>query len=88
MTAKKKAKELVEKFVNADFNCTDCNMPYCDVGCTTLSISEAKQCALMCVDETQKELKKVRSILMLGGKASIDLQISYYETVKQEIEKL
>jgi len=31
MTPKEKAKELVDKYLNADFNCKDCDMPVCDM---------------------------------------------------------
>lgn len=45
-----KAKELVDKYLNAEFNCKDCNMPYCDIPCTKLALFEAKQCALITVE--------------------------------------
>ena len=75
MTPKEKAKQLVEKYLNASFNCTDCDIPYCDIQCTKLSINEAKQCALIAVDEI----------------LNLDLSVegrSYWMEVKIEIEKL
>ena len=51
MNAQEKAKELVEKFLNAEFNCKECNMPFCDIPCTKLSLFEAKQFAIIAVDE-------------------------------------
>ena len=63
MTAKEKAKELVDKFLNEQNN--------------TEEISEAKQCALICVDEV---LDAVISIA--------DKKYEFYTEVKQEINKL
>lgn len=76
MTPKEKAKELVDKYLNAPFNCKDCDMPYCDIRCTQLMKSEAKQCALIAVDE----------ILNTGTLGS--LLEEYYKEVKQEIINL
>ena len=59
MTAKDKAKELVEKFI-----WIDCR-------------SDAKQCALICVDEM---LKAVITIA--------DRRFDFYTEVKQEIKQL
>jgi hypothetical protein len=50
MTPKEKAEELINKYLNASFNCKDCEMPYCDIKCTMLSKREAKVCALITVD--------------------------------------
>jgi len=72
--AKLKAKELVDKYLNAPFNCKDCDMPYCDIKCITLSNPAAKQCALIAVDEILDACKTYLS--------------SYYLEVKKEIEKL
>jgi hypothetical protein len=49
--ANDKAKELVNKYLNASFNCKDCDMPFCDVPCTMLDLREAKECALICAEE-------------------------------------
>ena len=74
MKAKDKAKELVDKYLNASFNCKDCDMPFCDVPCTMLNLSEAKECALICADELIEYT---------------DWQeVNYWLEVKQEIEKL
>jgi hypothetical protein len=71
MIPKEKAEELVDKYLNASFNCKDCDMPYCDIRCTQLMKSEAKVCALIAVDE----------IISLVGRYS-----NYWQEVKQEIE--
>ena len=71
MEPKEKAKELVDKYLNASFNCKDCDMPYCDIRCTQLMKSEAKVCASIAVDE----------IISLVGRYS-----NYWQEVKQEIE--
>jgi hypothetical protein len=76
MKAKEKAKELVDKYLNASFNCKDCDMPYCDVGCTQLMEIEAKICSLIAVDE------------ILDTGALGNLLEEYYLKVKQEIEQL
>jgi hypothetical protein len=51
MTPTEKANELVNKYLNASFNCKGCNMPFCDAPCTQLSLHEAKECALIAVEE-------------------------------------
>ena len=58
MTPKEKAKELIGKYINASFNCTDCDTPYCDIKCTSLSKFEAKLCALIAVNEILEVLSK------------------------------
>ena len=78
MTPKEKAKELVDKYLNASFNCKDCDMPYCDMKCTNLSVREAKQCALIAVDE----LLKVSTFFKL------EAETEYWNEVKTEIEAL
>ncbi len=60
MTAKEKAKELVDK--------------YWDFHLLRLEDYEAKQCALICVDEILEEC--------------LDIKESYWQEVKQEINKL
>jgi hypothetical protein len=74
MTAKEKAEELVNKYLNASFNCKGCDMPFCDVGCTNLIEIEAKQCALIAVDEIL--------ICCIGSHED------YWQQVKQEITNL
>jgi hypothetical protein len=78
MSAKDKAKELVDKYLNASFNCKDCDMPFCDVPCTMLNLSEAKECALICVDE----------LIILGVFTTGSIADQYYSEVKKEIQKL
>lgn len=81
MTPKEKAIELVNRYKKASFNCTDCDMPYCDVPCTRLSIDEAKECALITLDEI---LEMDLPIYEEDVAAFYD----YWEKVKEEIEKL
>ena len=69
MTAKDKAKELIDKFtlyLGTDVSGEEC---YVD-------ILEAKQGALLCVDEIVKNTLQVPQVL------------DYWNEVKQEIEKL
>jgi len=80
MTPKEEAKELVDKYLNASFNCKDCDMPFCDVPCTMLSITEAKECALIAVDEIA---------LKINGHhkdAELTTFIEYWQEVKKEIK--
>ena len=67
MTAKEKAKELVDKFLNEQNN--------------TEEISEAKQCALICVDE------KIKTAIDLNG-GMFSGFVEGLQEVKQEINKL
>jgi hypothetical protein len=74
MTAKDKAKELVERFLALKkINPNAITRPW--------NWQEAKQCALICVDE-------MLSIYDAEGYDSEDYKIVYLEEVKQEIEKL
>jgi hypothetical protein len=74
MKAKDKAKELVDKYFNASFNCKDCDIPFCESPCTMLDLREAKECALICVDELIEYT---------------DWQeVNYWQEVKEEIQKL
>jgi len=82
MTPKEKAKELVNKYLNASFNCKDCDMPYCDMKCTNLSVNEAKQCALIAVDEVLKT-----NPYEWDGE-DLNSTIDYWDEVKKEIELL
>ena len=63
MTAKEKAKELVDMFLNEQND--------------TEEISQAKQCALICVDEVLKVAATIA-----------DKKFDFYTEVKQEINKL
>lgn len=78
MTAKDKAFELVNKYKNAAFNCNDCDMPWCDVPCTQLNISESKECAFILVGEVIAELDSER----------VFERIYFWNEVKEEINKL
>lgn len=80
MTPKEKAKELVDKYLNAPFNCKDCDMPYCDIKCTILGIGASKMCALIAVDELIIQENKYNN--------GSFYPLKYWKEVKQEIEKL
>ena len=68
MTPKEKAKELVDRFLGIKkINPNAITRPY--------NWQDAKQCALICVDEI------LNTILY-------DIEIPYWQEVKQEIEKL
>ena len=69
MTPQKKAKELVDKFSTVPL----------------LDSYEAKQCALIAVDEILDELLE---IVTVTSSKHISKHINYYQEVKQEIEKL
>ena len=75
MTTKQKAKELVAKMKDQFFMERD-----------NVKVLKAKQCALICVDEIYKlnQLKVGR----YEGERDIEMYYSYWEDVKQEIEKL
>jgi hypothetical protein len=81
MTPKEKAKELVDKMYNTP-HCGIEHFPskhYCD--CSEINFSQAKQCALVAVNE----------MLGLGAIVGSDLSDSFYiywEEVKQEIKNL
>jgi hypothetical protein len=69
MTPKEKAKDLLDKFSNV----------------ALLDSYEAKQCALIAVDEILDELLE---IVMVTSSKYIIKHTNYYKEVKQEIEKL
>ena len=74
MKAKKKSKELVDRFtlyLGTDVNGDEC---YVDV-------MEAKQCALICVDE------KIETLLPYAGLLDIKKEVEELEEVKQELNK-
>ena len=77
MNAQDKAKEFADKFLNAEFNCKECNMPFCDIPCTKLSLFEAKQCAIISVDA-------ILNLCWNGNKVAE----KYWQEVKQEIQTL
>jgi hypothetical protein len=73
MSAKEKAKELVDKYLDLD-NYNNLNLDlFCDE--CGMSTDAAKQCALIAVDTV---------LFMASHYATID----YWNEVKQEIEKL
>ena len=76
MTPKELAKELIDEYLNASFNCKECDMPYCDSPCTILNLYEAKQCALITVN-------KIIEILWHTYKNENEYR--YWQEVKQEI---
>jgi hypothetical protein len=78
LTPEQKAKELIEGFLNTE-HCHKKHIPnnrYCD--CTYMGRFQAKQCALICVDEI---------ISVLEGFAWTPTY-DYWQKVRQEIEKL
>ena len=78
MTPKEKAKELVDKFMAIkSTKLSDFSVIYSPV---------AKLCALIAVDEIINCLDD--DDLYIQGESNIDGFISYYEEIKQEIEKL
>jgi hypothetical protein len=75
MTPKEKAEELVDKMYNTE-HCGIKHQPnqrYCD--CEMMNIYQAKQCALVAVDE------------IIKSNAMLPPNLNWME-VKQEIEKL
>jgi len=82
MTPKEKAQELVDKYLNASFNCKDCDMPYCDMKCTILSFNEAKQCAVIAVDEI------IASNPIAFDEDDNCIEKQWWQEVKKEIELL
>jgi hypothetical protein len=73
MTPKEKAKELIEMFIFFASNegTTEDGFIYSD----EMQMFNAKQCALIAVDEILKE-------------CLLQLKVEYWKQVKQEIEKL
>lgn len=78
MKAKEKAEELIYKYKKASFNCIGCDMPYCDIPCTSLSVDESKQCALIAVDEI---------LLLIQDLPVEEVHWDFYQLVKKEIKK-
>ena len=75
MKAKEKAKELVEKFEYNGVMIDDIRM----------SEEDAKQCALICVDEMIRAIKQIQFNYDIFLE---DTEISYWWKVKQKINKL
>ena len=84
MTAKEKAKELVDRFINIT-PCNDNELSEDEM--YKEQLHSAKQCALICVDEKQKTIDK-----MFNGYYTMpkEWQKEYdeLEEVKEEINKL
>jgi hypothetical protein len=81
MNPKEKAKELVSKFEDAEFNCKDCVMMYCDVRCTILSNKEAVICALIAVDEIFQAIDWHKF-------ETPNIEIDFWQEVKNELLKM
>lgn len=83
MTTKEKAIELVDLMHNTS-HCEGKHFPnnnYCE--CSEINFFQAKQCALICVDEMIKKL-----VELSDGKFTFLHDVMYYQEVKQEIQKL
>jgi len=82
MTPKEKAKDLVDKYLNASFNCKGCDMPYCDIPCTSLNLTEAKECALITVDEI------IKTDMLIDEECYVmtPSYLQYWQEVKKKIE--
>lgn len=82
MTPKEKARELVNSFVKLYYHQTE----------NYLELDEAKQCALIAVEEILSEYQSMsdsESILVINNKPTFVVhQLVYWMEVKQEIEKL
>jgi hypothetical protein len=74
MTPKEKAKELIEKYQKLDI---EIGGQY--DGYLTMKIHDAKQCALIAVDEILK---------VVSFYNDSQAEVIYFKEVKQEIEKL
>ncbi len=80
MTPKEKAKDLIDKMYNTE-HCGIEHFPnkrYCD--CTEMNLYQAKQCALIAVDE-------ILNTIEYSSQADELSKISYWEKVKNEINK-
>ena len=76
MTTKEKANDLIDKFLDVEWDSLDEEGGGC-----FLVRHEAKQCALICVDEI------IKSSLSYDYNMAISAN-NYWQEVKQEIEKL
>ena len=86
MTPKEKAEELVDKFYQRFPLTMDVITTRGDLSWEYDSWNEAKQCALIAVDEIISCLYDAD--LYIQGESDIDYYIKYYNEVKQEIENL
>lgn len=73
MTAKEKAKELVKKYINCEFN---------EFEYVWVSVNGAKQCALIAVNE----ILDANPMYYTGFEYETNFE--YWQDVKNEIEKL
>ena len=82
MKPKEKADELIDKYLNASFNCKNCDMPFCDIPCTMLNLSEAKECALIAVNEI------IKTDMLIDEECYVmtPSYLQYWQEVKKEIE--
>ena len=83
MTAKEKAKELIDKYLNLPIN-----FPYIDtidkqcIGSGYMTYYSAVKCAIVAVDEMIKEFKNSDSLYATNFLAD------YWQEVKTELKKL
>jgi hypothetical protein len=82
MTPKEKAEELVDKFYQTTPNEAWYNPPLASASMEYKAWEQAKQCALIAVDEIMEQLLKNMSNDISG------VHGIYWEKVKQEIEAL
>lgn len=85
MTPKEEAKELVDKFYQTTPNETWIDEPLGEFMKTYTAWGQAKQCALIAVDEILKQLSPL-DLSPLG--TYTNPKIEYWLDVKNEIEKL
>ena len=78
MTPKQKAKELVDKFVNGVID---------EEGTPSIYYSEAKQCALIAVDEIIGQWEII-DVYLANGNGQLNQNLEYWYTVKKEINLL
>jgi hypothetical protein len=53
----KKAEALIQRFIDAPFNCRGCTVPYCESPCTKLGRYEAVNCALTVAETVISQVK-------------------------------
>jgi hypothetical protein len=85
MTPKEEAKEIIDKFLNIEFEYTKNLLPIA-------SLEKAKQCALICVQskiDDYQSWSDLNSIVHINGQnlSIIDL-IEKQEQIKHQIQKL
>ena len=81
MTPKEKAKELVSKYI------TNQNSWYLENLVDGLRVAQAKQCALIAVDEIIQQWEVIDTYIAdFGGE--LNQSLKFYQQVKQEIQAL